>query len=249
LQLLLTITGKEFLKLKLYLNFFLYIVIEKCYYRKIYAVEMNVNRYKTLCEFVTRTNAECIKAIQEDALQILPEQYENVKYILVDPSCSGSGMIDRIETREESNENLYYRLKKLQCVQSMLLTRALLDFPNVTKVIYSTCSMYVEENESVISIALNRAGNMFKLVNLRKKLKNEWHNFGSEEHFIHGNKCLYALPEKDFCRGFFMAMFKRNRKTLDKINDSSETCIVSSMSNEIQDDEHDEVPMKKKKTI
>lgn len=172
---------------------------------------MSGNRYKTLCDFVSHTNAKCIEPIQADALTISPEQYPNVKFILVDPSCSGSGM-NRIEIRKPGEENLSQRLRKLQSLQSMILAHALLDFPNVKKVVYSTCSIYPEENECVVEEALKKAAYAFTLVNLKKKMNNEWHNFGSSDYNFRGEKCLYALPQKDLCNGFFVAMFKKKSK-------------------------------------
>ncbi|KAJ8683075.1 hypothetical protein QAD02_018867 [Eretmocerus hayati] len=177
---------------------------------KIYAVEMNGDRYKTLCDFVDGTNATCVQTIQADALTISSEQYPNIKYILVDPSCSGSGM-DRIEVNVQNPENLQRRIKKLQSLQSMILGHALQNFPNVKKVAYSTCSIYPEENEFVVDEALRKFGDKFTLVNLKRKLKNEWDSVGSPQ-FAFGHKCIYALPERDLCKGFFLAIFKRKSK-------------------------------------
>ena len=207
---------------------------------------MNENRYKTLCEFVSQTNAECIDAIQADALTISPEQYPNIKYILVDPSCSGSGMQGRFDVKEQDEENLYYRLRKLQSLQSMILTHALLDFPNVKKVIYSTCSIYPEENECVVNEVLRKVCNKFTLVNLKKKLKNEWCSFGSSEYSFNGDKCLYALPDKDFCSGFFVAMFKRKSGLEDNSLQESTSEMAESNSKHLKEMNEDyKIPLKK----
>lgn len=172
---------------------------------------MNEKRYETLCEFINQAHATSVQAIKADALTISPEHFPNVKYIIVDPSCSGSGM-DRFEIRSSDEENLQGRLRKLHSLQSMILGHALRNFPNVKKVIYSTCSIYQEENESVVDEVLRKVGDSFTLVNLKKKLKNEWHSFASSEYGFNGEKCLYALPEADLCKGFFIAMFKRKSK-------------------------------------
>lgn len=221
------------------------------FYRKIYAVEMNDQRYKTLCDFVTLTGAECVETMQTDALTLPPEKYENVQYILVDPSCSGSGMVDRIETRI-AEENLYGRLRKLRSLQSMILNYALSFFPNVKKVVYSTCSIYPEENETVVDEAARKFGDTFSVVNLRKKLNNEWHNFGSSEHSYKGDKCLYALPDKDLCSGFFLAMFKRKSKLQDVIVNEIPKSINGVEASEAEDieektSENYEVPIRKGK--
>lgn len=73
-----------------------------------------------------------------------------VEYILLDPPCSGSGMTNRINIFEENSEE---RLIQLQTLQSKMLIFALKNFPNAKKLIYSTCSINVEENEQVIYCA------------------------------------------------------------------------------------------------
>jgi len=60
-------------------------------FRKIYAVEIDVKRFGTLCSFIEKTQSSCIEAINQDALTLDPQRYSQVEYILVDPSCSGSG--------------------------------------------------------------------------------------------------------------------------------------------------------------
>jgi len=60
-------------------------------FRKIYAVEIDVKRFDTLCSFIENTQSSCIEAINQDALTLDPQRYSQVEYILVDPSCSGSG--------------------------------------------------------------------------------------------------------------------------------------------------------------
>jgi len=63
----------------------------------------------------------------------------------VDPSCTGSGLVGRYgETDKDAT-----RLKKLASIQVRLLMHAMRSFPNVKKIVYSTCSIYPEENEEV----------------------------------------------------------------------------------------------------
>lgn len=58
---------------------------------KVYAVERNQKRYETLCDFVKKTGSECVETIHKDALEIKRGEMDDVEYILLDPSCSGSG--------------------------------------------------------------------------------------------------------------------------------------------------------------
>lgn len=56
-------------------------------------MEIDERRYKTLCEQVRITNATSVETVNKDALILNPNEYPNVEYILVDPTCSGSGRV------------------------------------------------------------------------------------------------------------------------------------------------------------
>lgn len=70
-----------------------------------------------------------------------------MEYILVDPSCSGSGMQNRMSLDPDEKDPA--RLKRLAGLQIKMLSHALQSFPNVKRIVYSTCSLYEEENEQV----------------------------------------------------------------------------------------------------
>ncbi|CAG2060626.1 unnamed protein product, partial [Timema podura] len=57
----------------------------------IYAVEKNPNRYETLCELIQKSGAISVKTIRNDALMVDSSSCPFVEYILVDPTCSGTG--------------------------------------------------------------------------------------------------------------------------------------------------------------
>nr|XP_034176124.1 probable 28S rRNA (cytosine-C(5))-methyltransferase isoform X1 [Osmia lignaria] len=175
---------------------------------KIYAVELNEHRYASLCEQVKLTGASCINAILKDAVTLNANEYSDVEYILVDPSCSGSGMLDRqaMYGDEKLNEQ---RLKRLQAFQVFLLRHALLNFPNVKRVVYSTCSINQEENEEVIDEILTDVQDAYALVNIKDLFKENWLHYSSEK-FACSSKCLYSNLEVDLCNGFFVAVFERN---------------------------------------
>src|SRR5580704_10233103 len=96
------------------------------------------------------------KIINIDFTKIDPmeEEFRDITYILLDPSCSGSGL-ERLEysseysSVKEDDLELSTRLRNLAIFQIRLLKHALL-FPNVERVVYSTCSHHVEENEQVV---------------------------------------------------------------------------------------------------
>ncbi|XP_043799018.1 28S rRNA (cytosine-C(5))-methyltransferase-like isoform X2 [Apis laboriosa] len=175
---------------------------------KIYAVEKDEHRYKTLCEQIKLTNASCVETINKDSLTLETNEYSKVEYILVDPSCSGSGMLDRqiVYGKEKRDPQ---RLKQLQAFQVFLLRHALLNFPNVKRVVYSTCSTHSEENEEVIDEILENVQNAYELVPVKKLLNEEWLNFSSKKYKC-SDKCLYAISDVDMCNDFFVAVFERN---------------------------------------
>ena len=61
---------------------------------KVFAFDKDIKRVSTLNTMTLRAGASCVKVIHKDFLRVDPadSQYRDVKYILVDPSCSGSGL-------------------------------------------------------------------------------------------------------------------------------------------------------------
>ncbi|KOC62174.1 Putative methyltransferase NSUN5 [Habropoda laboriosa] len=175
---------------------------------KVYAAEIDQQRFSTLCKHVEVIGATCVETINKDALTLRANEFPDIEYILVDPSCSGSGMLDRklVPNEQKCAPN---RLKQLQSFQVFLLRHALLNFPKVKKVVYSTCSIYPEENEQVVDEVLENVQNAYKLVPVRELLKEEWLNFSSKTYNC-SDKCLYAISDVDLCNGFFVAVFERN---------------------------------------
>ena len=101
------------------------------------------------------------------------------------------------------------RLKQLQAFQVFVLRHALLNFPNVKRVVYSTCSTHCEENEEVVDEILENIQNAYELVPVKKLLNEEWLNFSSKKYKC-SDKCLYAISDVDMCNDFFVAVFERN---------------------------------------
>lgn len=98
------------------------------------------------------------------------------------------------------------RIRSLASFQVRLLLCAL-SFPSVKEVIYSTCSVNVEENEEVIEEALDQYHDQFELEDLGQKLPG-WKHFGNMD-FSFGKMCLRTNTEIDKCHGFFIAKFVR----------------------------------------
>ncbi|XP_026475959.1 LOW QUALITY PROTEIN: probable 28S rRNA (cytosine-C(5))-methyltransferase, partial [Ctenocephalides felis] len=171
----------------------------------IYAIEKDTRRHGVLSDIVQATNSTCVKTINEDALKITDEQCPDIEYILVDPSCSGTGMLGRIETAAPTIQD-----KRLEVAgfQILILRRALTAFPKAKRVLYSTCSTHTQENEQVVKEVLETT-KQFRLVSAKELLKKEWLSFGSDKYEGIGENCLYSKSEVDYTNGFFIAVFER----------------------------------------
>ena len=103
------------------------------------------------------------------------------------------------------------RLRSLTRLQAKMLRFALTKFPDVQRVVYSTCSVNSEENEGVVqevlaSVNTDASNPVFQVVD--DKLKNKWIHHGSQD-FECGSKCICTKSDIDFTTGFFIAVFER----------------------------------------
>ncbi|KAG6442169.1 28S rRNA (cytosine-C(5))-methyltransferase [Manduca sexta] len=178
---------------------------------KIYAVERNEKRYQILCDFVQKTASSSVQTIHRDCLEIKKGEYEDVEYIILDPSCSGSGMDISVHNYIEES-----RLAKLTSLQEKFLKHAMNSFPKAKRIVYSTCSMFPEENERVITNVVKTSRAKWRVQDVKELLKGQWNNFGSAMYGSMGTRCLYAKPEVDLTTGFFLAVLDRDQKDMEK---------------------------------
>lgn len=98
------------------------------------------------------------------------------------------------------------RVKSLASFQTRALQHAL-SFPNVRRVVYSTCSVYVEENENVIAAVMPDAEAAGLYLDHALPF---WHRRGLTALFPWAEKVVRVHPELDGGDGFFVAVFQRN---------------------------------------
>ncbi|KAK6090620.1 hypothetical protein P3W45_000343 [Vairimorpha bombi] len=108
---------------------------------KVFAIEYDEKRFKILNNQIRKLGLKNVKTINTDFLDTDPSKYNNVDCILIDPSCSGSGIHDVYEKDEE-------RIFNLQKFQIKMLKHAM-KFSS-PKILYSTCSIHKEEGEDVV---------------------------------------------------------------------------------------------------
>jgi putative methyltransferase len=120
---------------------------------------MNKRRFKELKINLRTAGVTCAKTINGDFLSVtLP--FDEIDFILLDPSCSGSGIRNRNDDTETIDEQ---RLKRLASLQIRMLTYALTNFPKVKRVTYSTCSIHSQENEQVVETILDQFAETFQV--------------------------------------------------------------------------------------
>ncbi len=79
-----------------------------------------------------------------------------------------------------------------------------MSFPNVERIVYSTCSIHEEENENVVRYALENCNKNFQLVNI---LEDKWTNGRGitktdyDKNVLHLDYCIRTSYENNFTNG------------------------------------------------
>ncbi|XP_066492598.1 28S rRNA (cytosine-C(5))-methyltransferase [Tiliqua scincoides] len=170
---------------------------------RIFAFDLDAQRLATMSTMLVRAGASCCDLTHLDFLATDPGEpkYGNVKYILMDPSCSGSGMVGRLPVEEAPSPP--ERLQALARFQRKMVAHAL-RFPALQRLVYSTCSVHQEENEDVVRDVLQQWGEDFRLVEVLPS----WPQRGLAT-FPEAKCCLRAAPEETLTNGFFVAVLER----------------------------------------
>ncbi|KAL6888902.1 hypothetical protein ACP4OV_009928 [Aristida adscensionis] len=179
----------------------------------IIACELNKERAKTLQQTVRRSGANNIQTVNGDFLDIdsSDPSYAEVRAILLDPSCSGSGIsMERLDYLlpshsggDQGDASTSSRIMKLSAFQKKALSHAL-SFPSVERVVYSTCSIHQAENEDVVNSVLPLATSLgFELATPFP----QWRRRGLP--VFNGSEHLLRTDPEDDLEGFFIALFVR----------------------------------------
>ncbi|KAB1263154.1 putative 28S rRNA -methyltransferase [Camelus dromedarius] len=172
---------------------------------KIFAFDLDAKRLASMATLLTRAGVSCCELAEQDFLAVSPsdERYRQVQYILLDPSCSGSGMLTRQLEEPGAGVPSKERLRALAAFQQRVLSHAL-TFPALQRLVYSTCSLCQEENEDVVQAALQQSSGAFRLAPALPS----WPHRGIST-FPDAGHCLRASPETTLTGGFFIAVFER----------------------------------------
>jgi hypothetical protein len=161
-------------------------------------------RVKDLCG-----NVSSVQVIPQhkDFLATQPDDYNSVTSILLDPTCSGSGIMDSMRGSTESLDD-DDRIQHLSNFQVTCLKHAV-SFPNVKRIVYSTCSLHTKENEEVVAQILVD-NNDWQLV--APAALESWPRRGLVVEGLSATqaKCLVRVdPREDDTNGFFVCCFER----------------------------------------
>jgi putative methyltransferase len=111
----------------------------------IFAFDRDLSRFKLLQDRVKQAGASNILPEYQDFLEldVCSDKYKNVRSILCDPSCSGSGVIRSVERiiEKKNIDSENSRVAGLHAFQVKVVNKAM-SFPNVEIIVYSTCSIH-----------------------------------------------------------------------------------------------------------
>ena len=167
---------------------------------KVIALDTSARGIVRISQNAERLRLVSLQAIRADASKaLLGDIAGPYDRIIVDAPCSGLGTLrSHPEIKWQRNDSDIARLAALQAVilQTMaqyLKTRGIL--------VYSTCTLTVDENEQVIEKFLRHNG-QFELTNAARYLPESARQMVRDKYF-------QALPQRDDTDGFFAARMRK----------------------------------------
>jgi putative methyltransferase len=179
------------------------------------AFERDTKRFGLLNRMLAKQGADVLVSTDNSDflnVDVKDAYYAGVKGAVVDPSCSGSGMIQRLDyhmshTDMATDVEEQKRVSSLAGLQLSLVLKAM-SFPAMERVVYSTCSVYDKENEAVVAAVLTAMKGQFELEVALPKWKRRGRavaGLTTEQ----ARKLVRVDPAQDRMNGFFVACFVR----------------------------------------
>lgn len=166
----------------------------------IIAIDNMLLRVQELMQNLMRLNVRNTHVLFANSFQLPFRENFHADSVLVDPPCSSTGVI---QTRPEVKWTITpEKIKRIRRVQTTLLREGSHFVRPGGLIVYSTCSISLEENEHLIKDFLE-TNEDFELVTTKPWL-------GSEA-FEGMVQCQRLYPHRDDTEGFFIAKMTRKR--------------------------------------
>lgn len=137
-----------------------------------------------------------------------PRFIENFDRILVDVPCSGLGIVHKKgEVSKWWNEDM---IEKLAVMQYKLLYAAIRMLKSGGELIYSTCTLSVEENEAVINSIMKKLPVTLEPVELSVQSQDGFTDYKGEYFNESLTLCRRIVPWEVKSEGFFVARLRKN---------------------------------------
>ncbi|KAL9059240.1 MAG: hypothetical protein Q9162_001277 [Coniocarpon cinnabarinum] len=177
----------------------------------IFANDPNKARAKALIGNIARMGVKNAIVSSCDALDFLKFMKGGLDRVLLDAPCSGTGVIAKDPSvKTGKTEHDFIRLPELQ-KKLLLAAIDLVDHTSKTGgyLVYSTCSVSVEENEAVVSYALRKRPNV-KIVETGLTFGREGFVRHAKWRFEEGmRKCRRYYPHVYNVDGFFVCKLRK----------------------------------------
>jgi 16S rRNA (cytosine967-C5)-methyltransferase len=173
-----------------------------CNHGRIISIDSDARRLATWRRLIDRMGVTNAKSMLVDATSDYELPEGKVDIVLLDPPCSGTGTFNDIPSGKW--RVTYRTIQEKASIQKVLIEKAASHLKKGGILVYSTCSVTIEENEVVVKGFLGDHPE-FKLVEAEPKLGRQG-LLGLEE-----TQRLY--PSVHMCEGFFIAKLEKSRES------------------------------------
>jgi NOL1/NOP2/sun family putative RNA methylase len=176
------------------------------------ANEIQLNRVKMLVYNLDRMNIANAGAIHTKGEWLSKHYSGHFDKILVDAPCSGLGIIQKKE--EVSDWWSIERSGKLGDLQLRLLIAAIKMAKTGGQIVYSTCTLTIEENELIINKVLDKYPVEIMEINLPLKSHPAFTNHRGNKLNFELSKAKRILPWEADTDGFFVVKLQKTGETI-----------------------------------
>jgi hypothetical protein len=167
----------------------------------------------------------------QDFLATTAADFSTVRGILLDPSCSGSGIFTALDRQADSDDpdEVASRMEHLSNFQVTALKHAM-TFPSVQHIVYSTCSIHAQENENVVEQAVNANKDDWEIVAPHCLATWKRRGVATEGLSEEETDCMIRVNKEDDTNGFFVCCLQRKSATNQKAAPAERPDVTSELT-------------------